>query len=216
MTKLLFSSAYLPPVEYMAAFVQTTQPLIESHEHYHKQSFRNRCVVLSATGPVSLSIPVSKTIPNHCPIREMRISYAENWQRNHWKTMESCYGCSPYFLYYRDYLEPFFLRKKYDFLFDLNCDLLDVICKLLKTGNNAMTNNAYAEGAEINLCDYIHPKNCGLDEYIFNNQPSYTQVFTTSAHPFFPHMSILDLLCNKGPDALPYLKAWNLSLEHLS
>ena len=207
---ILFSTAYLPPVEYMAAFVQTNEPVIEAHEHYHKQSYRNRCVILSATGPVSLSIPVSKTRPNHCPIREMRINYTEPWQRNHWKTMESCYGCSPYFLYYRDYLEVFFLEKKHQFLFEFNWNLMDVICKLLKIKNNATLNSEFASGAERSLSDYIHPRNSLSPDYLFNNQPAYTQVFTNPSKPFFPHLSILDLLCNMGPDSLSYLENWNL------
>ena len=127
----LLSTAYLPPVEWMAAYAQADAVWLEAEEHYLKQTCRNRCILLNVSGSIELSVPVSKTLPNHCPVREMRISYAENWPRNHWRSIVTSYSTSPYFLYYRDYLEPFFLRR-YDWLWDFNLEMLSVLLRLLR------------------------------------------------------------------------------------
>ncbi|MBO4402401.1 MAG: WbqC family protein [Bacteroidales bacterium] len=216
-TEILLSTAYLPPVEYMAAMVQAESVCIEAHEHYHKQTYRNRCRILSVYGPEILSIPVSKTTPNHCPIREMRISYAENWRQTHWKTFTTCYDTSPYFLYYRDYLEPFYCGKKYDFLFDFNWDLLEIILQLLKASPSIRLNETFeAQPADcLDLRNLIQPKQLSVKEYPFNNQPAYTQVFADKSH-FHPHLSILDLLCNKGPDSLEYLQNWKWNYDPIN
>lgn len=211
LSKILLSSAYLPPVEYMAAIAKSEETFIEAFEHYHKQTCRNRCVLLSATGPTILSIPVSKTTPNHCPIREMRINYAENWRRTHWKTIITCYDTSPYFLYYRDYLEPFYCGKKYDFLFDFNMDLLQTIMKLLRLNKPVQLNKTFeAEPTEAtDLRKLIYSKPTELDDFPFQRQPAYNQVFSDK-QPFTPNLSVLDLLCNKGNESLEYLQKWEM------
>ncbi len=56
--KILLSTAYLPPVEYFSLISDADEVFIEKEENYHKQSYRNRCYILSAHGPQPLSVPV--------------------------------------------------------------------------------------------------------------------------------------------------------------
>ena len=102
MSETILSTAYLPPIEYFAMILQSGAWKIENHEHYIKQSYRNRCNIITANGLLNLSIPVNKTDGNHTFIHDIRISYLSNWQSNHWRAIESAYNKSPFFLYYRD------------------------------------------------------------------------------------------------------------------
>ena len=211
---VLLSTAYLPPVEYFAVCAQADKVFVEADEHYLKQTYRNRCILLNVSGPIDLSIPVSKTQPNHCPIRDMRITYIENWRRNHWKSMETSYSNSPYFLYYRDYLEPFYTGRKYDFLFDFNMEMAEVLFRLLRLQvklQPTVSYEAHPEG-KADLRALIHPKRRTEPDYPFRVFEPYTQVFS-AVQPFTPNLSILDLLCNKGPDSLAYLRHQQLALE---
>ena len=203
---VLLSTAYLPPVEWFAAYAQADAVWLEAEEHYLKQTYRNRCILLNVSGSVELSVPVSKTVPNHCPIREMRISYAENWPRNHWKSLETSYSTSPYFLYYRDYLEPFYQRR-YDWLWDFNLEMLSVMLRLLRLPEKHRLTVAYEAHPE-GVADFraiIHPKRRTAPDYPFRNMEPYRQVFS-DRQPFTPNLSVLDLLCNLGPESAEYLK----------
>lgn len=209
---VLLSTAYLPPIEYFAAMAQADEVYLDAHEHYLKQSYRNRCVLLNVSGVIALSVPVSKTLPNHCPVRDMRIAYKEAWQRNHWKSMETSYGTSPYFLYYRDYLEPFY-RKRYDFLWDFNMEMLAVLLRLLRLPGKCLLTASYdgKPSGKTDLRSVIHPKRREESDYPFRRLEPYTQVFS-DRHAFVPNLSILDLLCNQGPDSLDYLRRQQLPL----
>ena len=210
---VLLSTAYLPPVEWFAAYAQADVVWLEAEEHYLKQTYRNRCILLNVSGSIELSVPVSKTAPNHCPVREMRISYAENWPRNHWKSLETSYGTSPYFLYYRDYLEPFYLRR-YDWLWDFNLEMLSVMLRLLRLPERHRLTDAY-EAQPSGKADFrarIHPKRRSEPDYPFRGQEPYRQVFA-GQQPFTPNLSVLDLLCNLGPESAAYLQRQRLSGE---
>ena len=43
------SSAYLAPVEYYTKLLAYDQIYIEQHDHYTKQTYRNRCTLLRPT-----------------------------------------------------------------------------------------------------------------------------------------------------------------------
>ncbi len=211
-SEILLTTAYLPPIEYFAAMAQAERVWIEAQEHYMKQSYRNRCILLNVSGTIELSIPVSKTQPNHCPIRDMRIAYVENWQRNHWKSIETSYATSPYFLYYRDYLEPFYTERKYSFLFDFNQEMLSVLCRLLRLSVPVIPTETYDAQPDdrLDLRSLIHPKKRRDAGYPFRYFETYSQVFS-DCQPFHFNLSVWDLLCNKGPESLSYLKKSKIS-----
>src|SRR5579872_5731971 len=127
---LLLSTAYLPPIQYFQKIVSAEVVCIEKYEHYIKQTYRNRCYILSANGVQCLSIPLIQT-HEKIIITSVKISYAENWQKRHWRSITSAYGNSPFFIYYADELKVFY-EKKFDLLFEYNLELLQVLLRLLK------------------------------------------------------------------------------------
>ncbi len=103
--KCVLSTAYFPPVEYFVAIANCGGASIERHEVYQKQSWRNRCSILTANGPMSLNIPVKRGGAGHShkiPIAEVRIDYTDKWVRLHERAIDSAYMNSPFFEYYRD------------------------------------------------------------------------------------------------------------------
>ena len=126
----VLTTAYLPPVEYFFAIAHSDRVLIEQHEAYQKQSWRNRCRILATAGPEDLSIPVVKEERLSRPIRDIRIDYGEPWLQHHIRAFEAAYNTSAFYDYYAEDLLPI-LKRKPAFLFDLNMALLEKLLELL-------------------------------------------------------------------------------------
>ena len=124
----LLSTAYLAPIEYYVVLANSERILLEQHEYYQKQSYRNRCRIATANGIMDLSIPVDSA--GKTPIRDLRISDHNNWQTHHWRSIETAYNSSPFFEYYADDFRPFF-EKKWLFLWDFNLALFNKTLELL-------------------------------------------------------------------------------------
>ena len=98
--EVLLSSAYFAPIQWYQKLNRYDSCLIEQHDNFVKQTYRNRCVIASANGPQTLSIPVEKFESLKCPMKDVRISDHDNWRHQHWNALLSSYGESPFFEYY--------------------------------------------------------------------------------------------------------------------
>lgn len=197
--KNLFSSYYLAPIAYYYQLLQNGIIYQDIHEHFVKQTYRNRCYILSPNGVQSLSIPLI-TVKKQKAIKDVKISYSENWQKIHWKSFEAAYRSSPYFEFYEDHFYPFYQNKKTTFLIDFNEQLEQKIIKLLGLRVTVNKTTEYAD-YKIVTNDYrtsFSPKKQTL--FIFKN---YIQVFG-DRNEFAPNLSILDLLFNEGTSAINY------------
>ena len=119
MQPVYISSAYLGPVQQYCKLYQFEEVRIETAENYLKQTYRNRCTIAAANGPLSLSVPIVKPDTLKCPTKDIRISDHGNWRHLHWNALVSAYNMSPFFEYYEEDFAPFY-EKKYKFLFDFN------------------------------------------------------------------------------------------------
>ena len=195
----ILSAAYLPPIQYFQKIKEASCIYIEKQEHYLKQSYRNRCSIASANGLLSLSIPVSNKHDKEI-ISNTRISYAEKWQQQHWRGIESAYRNTPYFIYYADGLKPFY-EKKYDFLFEYNIELTQFLLRSFKMSPVLKFTEAFEESGSFKDYRYsIHPKN----QVAESGFRIYSQLFDEK-HGFQANLSSIDLLFNMGPHALDYL-----------
>ena len=195
-----FSTAYFPSISYMARFLQEDAPVIEVWETYRKQTYRNRCRVMTANGVESLTVPVVKVNGNHTMTKDMAISPMEPWQHIHSRCLESAYKAAPYFDHYYDYLRPIF-EGHFERLIDLNDAALQAILKMLKVKKEIVHTMDYVREAEIDLREAFSPKKA-IESTSF---PEYYQVFGTK-FPFASDLSVLDLVFNEGPEAATYLK----------
>ncbi|MDD3078699.1 MAG: WbqC family protein [Paludibacter sp.] len=189
----ILSTAYLPPAEYFVALGKAEEVILEQYEHYHKQSYRNRCRIMSANGIMDLAIPVEK--PGKAFIRDVKISDQTDWQTQHWRSIESAYSSSPFFEYYQDDFKPFF-EKKWIFLWDFNFELLNKVLELLEMQCSVSFSDKYTSvSGGKDLRDLIHPKK----EIIFSTA-GYYQVFEQK-YGFTDNLSIIDLLFNMGNES---------------
>ncbi len=195
----IFSSCYLAPVEYYYFLLQQENNILDIHENFIKQTYRNRCTILGANGKLDLIIPIQKR-KNHTSIKDIRISYHENWQLNHWRSIESAYRKSPFFEYFDMELIPYYENFKPQFLLDFNEAIFNKINELIDLSISIKKSKTYLNTNE--TLDYrtISPKNKVLK---LDFEP-YIQVFGSKMN-FVPNLSILDIFFNEGNNTKNYL-----------
>ncbi len=211
MKPVLLSTAYLPPISWIAAALQVGSIVLEIHETYPKQTFRNRCNIATSSGVLSLTVPVKRVNGNHTKTCDIQIDNSKNWQLLHWRSIITAYNKSPYFIYYRDLIEPVLFRKQ-DLLIDLNTELLKTLLKALgiMTMEILNTDNYLLKPDLDDLRDSFHPKYS--NQAVTCELPRYIQSFEEN-HGFIRDLSIIDLLFNLGPDALTYLTKAKLTIQ---
>ncbi|MDO5664745.1 MAG: WbqC family protein [Bacteroidia bacterium] len=198
---VLFSSFYLAPVEYYSVLFRSQSAIIEIHDNYQKQSYRNRCIIAGANGALSLSIPIEKPNTPKCAMKDIRIAEHGNWRHLHWNTIVSAYNSTPFFEYYEDDFRPFY-EKQYTFLHDFNEELRQLICSFIGIKTAVSYSKAFFLNVPNGITDCretIHPKHPSD----FVAKPYY-QVFAEK-HGFLPNLSIIDLLFNMGNEARLWL-----------
>lgn len=201
MRNLLLTTAYFAPISYFAAINRFEATYIEQFENFGKQSYRNRCEIMTANGVIPLTVPVAKA-NSKTLVRDLKIVYPTPWQKLHFRGIESAYKNSPYYEYYIDDLIPFF-EKKEIFLLDLNTKILNKILELLKLNQPIQFTEDYIQEGDTNYIDLrnaIHPKASKRQQDAGYLPQSYRQTFS-DRFPFTPDLSILDLLFCVGPEA---------------
>lgn len=201
------SSAYLAPVEFYVKLFACEKACIERYDHYVKQTYRNRCVIAAADGPLALTIPTEKSETPKCFLKDVRISDHGNWRHMHWNALVSSYRHSPFFEYYADDFRGFY-EKKYPFLWDYNQDLCERICGLIDLHPQFEATDEYRTeftDRELDLRALVNAKrDRSSDDPTFVPKPYY-QVFQAK-YGFQPNLSIVDLLFNMGPESLLVLR----------
>ena len=200
---LLIDLSYLPPLQWFSKVNAREKVTLEACEHYRKGSYRNRCHIAGAQGLLRLSVPLTAGKNAQMPVREVRIAAEQPWQQQHWQSIQSAYGKSPFFEYYADDLRPFY-EKKYERLWDWNFALLQCVTELIGADVTYTFSDTYYKVPPPDTLDFrggVHPNpHKALPDPEFEHVP-YEQVFTEK-HGFLPNLSILDALFCKGPETI--------------
>ncbi len=202
----ILSSTYFGPVQWYQKLVHADTVYLEQHDHFIKQTYRNRCIIATTQGLQALTVPVESPQGlriDKTEMKDVRISDHGSWRHLHWQALQSAYGESPFFEFYADDLHPFF-EKHWAFLFDFNLAITQKMCELLDIEPHIVLTEAYAQGLDedIDYRDAIRPKH-PLSDASFTPRPYY-QVYRQK-FGFQPNLSILDLLFNEGNEAVLYL-----------
>ncbi|GAB3258328.1 WbqC family protein [Larkinella harenae] len=194
---------YLPSLTYFTALLPFDTVWLEAAEHYGKQSYRNRCYVLTANGIDRLTVPVRNGTHKQL-IREVQIDDRQAWRDRQWRCLVTAYSKAPFFEYYADELESV-LRRKWDYLFDLNLELLTLCLKWLGWQKNLVLTESFDKQAGTGILD-AHSKIDGreaLQNGRFYHPVAYQQNFGSV---FVPDLSILDLIFCQGTAASDLLR----------
>lgn len=199
--KALFSTAYFPPVAYLAALSRHDgDRLFELYETFPKQTYRNRAVIMTAGGLRNLTVPVVRT--NHSRTGEVKIDDKTPWRTIHLRTIEAAYAASPYYMFYRDEMVAL-LTNGYEYLYELDREATRWVLRKLSLSDSYETTTDWiaSTGGTDDYRNRFSPK----VPYPTETMPPYYQVFSDRL-PFAPNLSILDPLFNLGPEAGEYLK----------
>lgn len=201
MSTILIETAYFPPISYISALMKYDKICIEAWENFGRQSYRSRAEILSANGRLSLNLPVIKASRTKTLIKDVLIDYSMDWQKIHFKGIESAYRQSPFYEYYIDEIEVFFSRK-YKYLIELNNDILNTVFKILEVNRPISLSQDYEKECCV-ISDYrgvFHPKK----DFDISSLIPYWQTFGDK-FGFIPNLSILDLIFNEGNNAMSYI-----------
>ena len=193
---IVAESHYFPCVNYIDVLNKSEACYIEQWETFRKMSFRNRCIIVGSNGLINLTVPVEGGRNNRLLMKDVRISYSENWQSQHWKAIKSSYAKAPFFEYYNIYVEQL-IRKQHTFLLDKNIEIVMWLKKVMKLWAEIKPTNSYDELAGDKKVDY---RNQWLPSNYLEKEPRivYSQVFEDKLG-FQKNVSILDFLFCNGP-----------------
>ena len=176
----LLAISYFSPIYFYKQLTNCPVVYIENDENYLKQTYRNRCEIYAANGKLSLSIPVQKLSNQKTNIRDIKISYEINWQKQHLKSIESAYSSSPFYEFYMDDFLDFFIKNT-EFLFDLNLKIIETVNKILNISPIIRFSDNFVFDTNNHFQDFrnlISPKNESYNASTSINFDEYKQVFS--------------------------------------
>jgi hypothetical protein len=188
----LFPARYFGNIAYFKSLYKTEVIVFEQHEHFYKQQEINRFSILSASGKLDLTVPVSKPFGSKTPICNVLVSNQQDWRKNHLKSLESAYSSSPFYDYYTYDIVRFMEHPASDLL-SLNLASIELVCHWLDLAIPYQLSCSHEQKGD--FIDYRKDSFTAA-----KNDPHYKQVFTKQDQ-FIDHLSILDLIFNEGPMA---------------
>lgn len=177
-------------------------PLRHSHHRYS---------ILGPNGEQKLTIPlVGSTNAMPVTMQKVRISEHANWRHLHWGALYSAYGRTPYFDYIADDLHQLLLGDdalQDDSLLNFNerlqqliIEFLDLPIKIAPLPHNSTQATDSKEDTE-HYCDLRRVLGTKKPDGLPITDVPYYQMWA-DRHGFVPNLSILDLLMNKGREAI--------------
>lgn len=205
MSTPLLSAFYFGSVEHYALLARNERIIIDTGEHYERQSYRTRTSIIGPNGVQHLNVQIARDHGNKMPMHTVGLSYIETWPQQHLHAIRSAYGQTPWFIHYIDEIEAVLMRH-HDRLVDLNLATMKLGLKWLGLGTDIVITEKYlgtngvsaAPLPSLDLRTLFTPKRPLPPE--LPSIPAYPQVFT-DRHGFVPRMSVIDLVCNCGPAA---------------
>lgn len=204
---ILLEPTYLPPITWWAYVAHAQQTFVQLYAPYRKQSLMNRCYIKGPNEVQALTAFVERGSwrgqgpGQRAPFSEVAISYHEGWPRHHTRTLETALAPCPFYDHYvPDVLAH--LAKRPTMLADVCLPLLELVTEHLGLHLQFIQQRSQAPQGAIELA--------AVETHIpaaYLQPVAYHQPFG----PFASGLSILDLLCNTGPEAIGILKAMHHS-----
>lgn len=199
MSHLVLHPSYFIDVVSLVHLYHTDRLILEAHDNFIKQTYRNRCYIAAANGKLALNIPIvhQKSGRSSVPYNSIYISTTDDWATLHLKSIKSAYNSSPFYEYYEADLHQLYSNIP-DKLIDWNIKTLNWLLDLLLISKKIERSTNYLD--DLTARQLVTAKQAP----ILSLAP-YMQVFQEK-HDFINGLSGLDLLFNLGPSAGVYLK----------
>jgi len=203
---MLCDYQYFGPICFIELIYNQKQLCFDKEAAFTKMSFKNRMAILSAQGPLNLTIPILGGREQKTPIKDILIAYDAPWQAQHCKAIKTCYKRAPYFEYYEADIEKLYTIKK-EYLVDFLEDCHQFLQKSIK-GNWELIDckEPIKEVKKVSVELEVNSKQKTMLPWQPNNydqfaiQHPYMQVFE-STKGFTSNLSILDwLFCEGGKE----------------
>ncbi|KQC33678.1 WbqC domain containing protein [Nonlabens sp. YIK11] len=196
---LIIHPSYFVDVESLVHIYHCGQLVVDANDSYVKQTYRSRCYIAAANGPLTLNIPiVHDGKQNSTLYKDVLIDLSQPWASNHLKSITSAYKSSPYYEYYEDDLMELYqdIPEK---LMEWNIKTMQWLLSQLNLATDLNFTDDYQSDE---LATYLITAKKRSDLEI----KPYMQVFQEK-HGFLQPLSGLDLLFNLGPSSRAYLKS---------
>jgi hypothetical protein len=194
---------------------------------YDTEGWRNRNQIKTSAGPLWLTIPVRAKGHTHLGtlIKDVPIDPVKPWRNKHLRSIEQSYAKAPHFSRYAPLFREYYSRNDAH-LADFTCDFTVALARELGIAHTRFVRSStlapegtrtdrlisilqkvgathYLSGPSAR--DYLEEEKlaaAGISlEYMAYHYPEYPQLHGA----FQPQVSIVDLLCNVGPEAPRYI-----------
>jgi hypothetical protein len=194
---VLLDWQYFGTISFVQSFLNEKEVSFDNTASFSKMSFKNRTIISTAQGPLTLTIPITGGRSQKLPIQDISIAYDSPWHKQHFKAIKSSYQRAPFFEYYENSLQTLYQNpseKLVDFLLDCHLWLKN------QMKGEWVVHNESTHDLELGFTKKMDP---WLPNN-YNKQPNpifYKQVFEPQIE-FIPNVSILDMLfCCGGKTA---------------
>lgn len=199
---LLIDWQYFGTIHYFQTISKQSVISFDTSAPFTKMNFKNRTIIATAQGPLTLSIPLIGGRTQRIPINECCIAYDAPWQAQHFKAIKTSYQRAPFFEYYEEGIEKLFENKPeklIDFLHLVHIWIRNQLKGKWEIEQESLVLNQ----DKFKYFDHFLPKNY----HSILNPIRYQQVFEDKTG-FLPNLSILDLLfCTGGKQSLQLIQA---------
>lgn len=192
--KIDFELHYFPCISQLASMAGAGNINFDPDAPFRRSTFRNRTIVLGPCDLIHLSVPVIGGRSVKSTYAEVKIDHSVPWQRDHFRTLQTAYGNSPFFFAYRDDLKSLYDLKK-ESLFGWNLICLEWFLKKSKLQSVLSIQIRKGDKTDDSMGKFL-PTN--FQSNTFEPFPHYFQVFNEKTG-FKPNLSCLDLLFHLGP-----------------
>jgi hypothetical protein len=223
----VLQSNYIPWKGYFDLMAMSDLFVVYDSVQYTKNDWRNRNLVLTAAGPVWLTIPIATAGLPDQPINAATVN-DPRWARKHWATISQSLRRRPYFAEFAEEWERCYERcAHHELLHDINVDFINTLARQLAITAPIVDDRAYDLGADtpsgklVQICQQVgadryvtgsaglnyleverfHRKGIAIDVIEYDHYPTYSQ----SSEPFMHGVSVLDLLASVGDAAGDHL-----------
>jgi hypothetical protein len=208
---------------------------------YLQRDWNNRNKIKGPNGSFWLTVPVKLKGSSSRILKDIRINSEgwegkNHWQKDHWQSLQICYGKTQYWDTYASFFEEFLMRKPWEWLVEVNEYLFLHFLRFLDLQVEFVRASTYGfEGRKSDLvldhCRKLQADICVLGmhghDYLVEDdflQEGISLYYQDYQHPryeqrfgeFISHLSIVDLLFNCGPNSRPILLSGNISQATLT